>query len=158
MVSNMGLTIQLGTTGWHLLFSYIYSSASINWISIFTRGPPSKCNWASFGPVLSSNWACFAVKTWQPRFWSRLWGSGWQMIYIFGTRCDYSVFSATFSQYILSSAPIQAAPVPVCMLKRTTNGPICCSQFTNVALNLLAAKMVTMSFMNRAVHTNWADL
>ncbi len=34
--------------------------------AIFTGGPPLKRDWASFGLVLSGNWAGFFVKTWQP--------------------------------------------------------------------------------------------
>ncbi len=36
------------------------------WNANFTREPPSKCDWAGFGLVLSSNWAGFVAKTWQP--------------------------------------------------------------------------------------------
>ncbi len=36
------------------------------WNANFTWEPPSKCDWASFGLVLSSNWAGFVAKTWQP--------------------------------------------------------------------------------------------
>ncbi len=36
--------------------------------TLFNGRPPSKCDWASFGLVLSSNWVSFVVKTWQPWF------------------------------------------------------------------------------------------
>ncbi len=36
--------------------------------AIFNGRPPSKCDWASFGLVLRSNWVRFVVKTWQPWF------------------------------------------------------------------------------------------
>ncbi len=34
--------------------------------AFFTGGPPLNRDWASFGLVLSGNWAGFFVKTWQP--------------------------------------------------------------------------------------------
>ncbi len=36
--------------------------------AIFNGRPPSKCDWASFRLVLSSNCVRFVVKTWQPWF------------------------------------------------------------------------------------------
>ncbi len=36
------------------------------WNANFTGEHPSKCDLASFGLVLSSNWANFVAKTWQP--------------------------------------------------------------------------------------------
>ncbi len=39
----------------------------------FNGGPPSKRDWAGLGLAVSSNWAGFVVKTWQPCVGRRLW-------------------------------------------------------------------------------------